>query len=69
MEMSSYQIQPKFYRYHLVIPKIPWESPSMQDMVGGDNKRTPVIFKGVDIYRYAPSAISWGYVLVIQLFL
>ena len=43
-EMSSYQVQPNYYRYHLVIPKIPRESLSMEDSACCDNNRTPVIF-------------------------
>ena len=32
------------------MPKAPRRSPSTQDMVGGDNKRSPVIFQVPDIY-------------------
>ena len=34
----------EYYRYHLAIPKLPREALSMQDLAGGDNNRTPVIF-------------------------
>ena len=47
-EMPSYQTQPNYRRYHLVIPKIPRGALSMQDSVSGDNNRTPVIFRVLD---------------------
>ncbi len=47
-ERSSYQIQRNYYRYHLVIPMIPWKDLPMQDMVSCDNNRTPVQFQGSD---------------------
>jgi len=50
--MSSYQAQPKYYRYHLVILKVARKGLPMQDLAGGDNNRTPAIFQGVDIYHF-----------------
>ena len=47
-EMSSYQTQPNYCQYHLVIPKIPRKSLSMQDSVCCDYNRTPVIFQMSD---------------------
>ena len=43
-ERSSYQTQPNYYRYHLVMSSVPRETLSMQEMAGSDNNRTPVIF-------------------------
>jgi len=34
------------------MPSVPRESLSMQDSVGGDNNRTPVVFQEPDIYRF-----------------
>ena len=51
-ETTSYQANRKYFRYHLVMPSVPRRSPSTQDMVGGDNNRTPVIFQAPDIYRF-----------------
>ena len=42
----------KLYRYHLDIPMVPQEPLIMQDLVGGDNNRTPVVFQVPDIYRF-----------------
>jgi hypothetical protein len=36
----------------MVIPMIPWERLSMQDLTHCDNNRTPVKFQRVDIYRF-----------------
>jgi len=41
-ETNSYQDQQQNYRYHLVIPKVSRKGLPMQDLVGGDNNRTPV---------------------------
>ena len=35
----------KYCRYHLVMPKVSREGLPMQDSIGGDNNRTPVIFQ------------------------
>ena len=43
-EKSSYQDQRQYYRYRLVIPKVPRETLSMQDLTGCDYFHTPVIF-------------------------
>ena len=51
-DKSSYQTKPNYYRYHLVMPSVPRETLSMQYMAGGDNNRTPVIFRVPDIYRF-----------------
>ncbi len=37
-----------FYRYHLVMPSVPPRGPLMEDMVGGDYIRTPVVFRASD---------------------
>ena len=50
-DRSSYQTQQNYCRYHLVIPTVPWEPLLMQDSVDCDYFRTPVKFKGSDIYR------------------
>ena len=50
-DKSSYQTQPNYYRYHLVIPSVPLRGLLIQDMVGGDNNRTPVVIRAPDIYR------------------
>ena len=50
-EMSSYQTQRNYCRYYLIMSSVPRETLSMQDMVGGDNNRTPVKFQGVDVCR------------------
>ncbi len=49
-EKSSYQAQCKFYRYHMVIAKVPQELLSMQEMGGCDYFRTPVKFQVPDIF-------------------
>jgi len=51
-DKSSYQIQPNCCRYRLVMSKIPREPLSTQDLVGGDNNRTSVIYHVSDIYRF-----------------
>ena len=51
-EHRVFWILRRYYRYHLVMPSVPRRSPSTQDMVGGDNNRTPVIFQAPDIYRF-----------------
>ena len=53
----------KYYRYHLVMPSAPRRSPLTQDMVGGDNNRTPVIFQVPDIYRFV--GVSTGFMIEI----
>jgi len=50
-ETTSYQGNHNYCRYHLVMPKVSRKGLPMQDSVGGDNNRTPVIFQGSDIYR------------------
>ncbi|NNK85133.1 MAG: hypothetical protein HKO91_06235 [Desulfobacterales bacterium] len=47
-EKSSYQAQPKYYQYHLVIAKISQKGLSIQDLVGGDYNRTSVVFQVSD---------------------
>jgi len=63
-EMSSYQTQPNYYRYHPVMPSVPRESLSMQDLAGGDNNRTPVKFQGSDIYRFVGEIAGFERVLL-----
>ena len=36
----------------MVIPNVPREPLSTQEMVGGDNNRTPAKFRAPDIYRF-----------------
>ena len=48
--LTSWNLK-KYYRYPLDIPTVPRKTLSMQDMVGGDNNRTPVIFQGLDNCR------------------
>jgi hypothetical protein len=43
-DKSNYPIIIKIVRYHLVITKVPWKGLPMQDLAGGDNNRTPVIY-------------------------
>jgi len=43
-EMSSYQTQSNYCRYHLAMPKVSRKGLPMQNSVGGDNNRTPVKF-------------------------
>ncbi len=57
-EMSSYQTQPNYCRNHLVMPKISRKGLPMQDSVGGDNNRTPVIFQVPDGYLQD----CWSYI-------
>jgi len=47
-EMSSYQTQPNYYRYHLGMPTVPRRSLWIQDLVCCDYFRTPVIFQVPD---------------------
>ena len=51
-EMSSYQIQPNYYRYHLVMSIGHRKTPSIYVLADCDNNRTPVIIKRHDIYRF-----------------
>jgi len=44
-EMSSYQDQGQYHRYHLVITTVPHETLSIQDFACCDYFRTPVIFQ------------------------
>jgi len=43
-EMSSYQTQPNYCRYHMVMPTVSRETLPMQDLASCDSFRTPVIF-------------------------
>ena len=40
----------KIVRYHMVMTSVPWESLSMQDMTGGDNNRTSLVFRDSDVH-------------------
>jgi hypothetical protein len=42
----------KYYRDHLVIATVPREALSMQEIAGGDNNRTPVIFEVPDSLNF-----------------
>ena len=52
MVIDGEYLTPRHYmeycRYHLVVPSVPRRSPSTQDMVGGENNHTPVVFGASD---------------------
>ena len=65
-ERSSYQTQRNYFRYHLVIPTIPWEPLLMQNSACCNYFRTPVKFQDPDIYRIVGLINGQAYIKIVE---